>query len=212
MPQYTSGAADSIFFLDAAFAWPKRQTGVWLYDGVGELDLAAVVDVYAVSAMNQTYSVANVPSVVSRYGLQLVPRWQAQELPALDRLLIAGGVGAEQVAQKLPTELGGGEVSVTLLQNDQSPGFVFTLALEDFAREHDVASAMFAVKRLEVRSPLKLIGSQWPLHLLIIPVLAGLTGGIAFAGLAWLSRRRFAFGGNQTRFFGTAPNGKVSRV
>jgi AraC family transcriptional activator FtrA len=212
MPQYTSEIADSIFLLDAAFTWPKRQTGVWLYDGVGELDLAAVVDVYAVSAMDQMYSVANVPSVVSRYGLQLVPRWQAQELPALDRLLIAGGVGAEQVAQNLPTELGGAGVSVTLLQNDQSPAFAFTLALEDFAREHDVASAMFAAKRLEVRSPLKLIGSQWPLHLLIIPVLAGLTGGIAFAGLAWLSRRRFAFGGNQTRFFGTAPKGQVSRV
>jgi hypothetical protein len=178
---------------------------------VGELDLAAVVDVYAASATNQTYSVANVPSVVSRYGLQLVPRWQAQELPALDLLLIAGGVGAEQVAQNLPTELGGGEVSVTLLQNDQSPTFAFTLALEDFAREHGVASALFAVKRLEVRSPLNLVGSQWPLHLLMIPVLAGLTGGIAFAGLLWLSRR-FTFGGNQTRFFGTAPQGKVSRV
>jgi hypothetical protein len=103
----------------------------------------------------------------------------------------------------LPTELGGGGVSVTLLQNDQSPTFAFTLALEDFAREHGVASAMLAAKRLEVRSPLKLVGSQWPLHLLMIPVLAGLTGGIAFAGLAWLSRRLFAFSRrNKTQLVG----------
>lgn len=213
MPQYRQSPADSIMLLNLAFTWPKRQTGVWLYDGVGELDLAAVVDLYAASSTNQTYSVAAASSVVSRYGLQLVPRWQAQNLPPVDRLLVPGGTGTEQVAHHLPTGLGGSAVPVTVLQNDQSPVFAFTLALEDFAREHDLASAQFAVKRLEVRSPLHLVGSQWPLHLLIIPVLAGLAGGLTLAGLAWLSRRLFVFSRrNQTQQLGMAAQTKTSSI
>jgi transcriptional regulator GlxA family with amidase domain len=193
MPQYTKELADSVIVLNLAFTWPKRQTGVWLYDGVGEVDLAAVDDVYQMSSTNQTYTVADVPAVVSRHGLQIVPRWQASDLPAMDRLLVPGGDGAEQAAAHLPDGLGGGEVPVTILQNDQAPAYAFTIALHDLAYTHDVPSAVFVAKRLEVRSPLQLVGTQWPLHLLIIPVLAGLGGAITLASLAWLSRRAFDF-------------------
>ena len=210
LSQYTFEAADSVMLLNAAFGWPKRQTGVWLYDGVGELDLAAVVDLYAASATNHTYTVADGSAVVSRYGLQFVPRWQAQTLPVMDRLLVPGGNRATEVAQHLPTELGGGDVPITVLQNDQSPTFAFTLALQDFAREHDVASAKFAVKRLEVRSPLQLVGSPLPLHLLVIPLLAGLTGSMVLVGLAWLVRRLFALRGlNPTHLLGTTAQVKT---
>ena len=37
--QYEFGPADGIFLLNAAFRWPKHRSGVWLYDGVGELAL-----------------------------------------------------------------------------------------------------------------------------------------------------------------------------
>jgi AraC family transcriptional regulator, transcriptional activator FtrA len=193
MAQYTEAPADSIILFNLAFTWPKRQTGIWLYDGVGEIDLAAVDDVYAMSSTNQTYTVANVPAVISRHGLQLVPRWQAHNLPTMDRLLVPGGDGAEQAAAHLPDGLGGGGVPITILQNDQAPAYAFTIALQDLAYTHDVPSAMFAAKRLEVRSPLQLVGTQWPLHLLIIPVLAGLGGAIAFGSLVWFIRRAITF-------------------
>ncbi len=193
MEQYTEAPADSIILFNLAFTWPKRQTGIWLYDGVGELDLAAVDDVYQMSSTNQTYTVADVPAVISRHGLQLVPRWQVHNLPAMDRLLVPGGDGAEQAAARLPDGLGGGGVPVTILQNDQAPEYAFSIALHDLAYTHDIPSAVFAAKRLEVRNPLQLVGTQWPLHLLIIPVLAGLGGAIAFGSLAWLSRRAVAF-------------------
>lgn len=193
MEQYTDQPADSIVLFNLAFTWPKRQTGVWLYDGIGEVDLAAVDDVYAMSSTNQTYTVSNAPAVVSRNGLQIVPRWQAHNLSALDRLLIPGGNGAEQAAARLPDGLGGGRVPVTTLQNDQAPAYAFTTALQDLASTHDIPSATFAAKRLEVRSPLQLVGTQWPLHLLIIPALAGLGGAIAFGSLAWFSRRAATF-------------------
>jgi putative intracellular protease/amidase len=193
MAQYSQEVADSIILFNLAFAWPKRQTAVWLYDGVGEVDLAAVDDVYQMSSTNQTYTVANVPAVISQHGLQIVPRWQAPTLPTMDRLLVPGGDGAEQAAARLPDGLGGGRVPVTILQNDQVPAYAFTIALQDLASTHDVPSAMFAAKRLEVRSPLQLVGTQWPFHLLIIPVLAGLGGAIAFGSLVWFIRRAITF-------------------
>jgi transcriptional regulator GlxA family with amidase domain len=192
MEQYTAQLADSIILFNLAFTWPKRQTGVWLYDGIGEVDLAAVDDVYLMSSTNQTYTVSDTPAVVSRHGLQIVPRWQARNLPGMDRQLVPGGDGAAQAAARLPEGLGGTRVPVTILQNDQTPAYAFTTALEELAHTQDVPSARFAAKRLEVRIPLQLVGTQWPLHLLIIPVLAGLGGAIAFGSLAWLIRRAVA--------------------
>ena len=189
MAQYAQEPADSILLLNLAFAWPKRQAGIWLYDGVGEVDLAAVDDVYQMSSTNQTYTVADAPAVISQHGLQIVPRWQAHTLPPMDRLLVPGGDGVEQATTDLPKGLGGGGVLLTILQNTRAPTYAFTTALEDLASTHDVPSATFAAKRLEVRSPLHLSGTQWPFHLLLIPLLAGLSGALAFGSLAWLTRR-----------------------
>jgi transcriptional regulator GlxA family with amidase domain len=195
MAQYTEEAADSIILLNVAFTWPKRQTGVWLYDGVGEADLAAVDDVYMMSSTNQTHTVADASAVISQHGLQIVPRWQVHNLPTMDRLIVPGGNGAQQAVARMPAGLGGGGVPVTILQNDQAPTYAFTSALQDLAYTHDIPSATFAAKRLEVRSPLQLVGTQWPFHLLIIPLLAGLAGAIAFGNLAWVIRRTIAFRG-----------------
>ena len=50
-------------------------------------------------------------------------------------------------------------------------------------------SAAYAARQLEVRSPLHLAGPRWPLHLLAVPALAALGGGVALWMLARLSRR-----------------------
>jgi len=189
MTQYTYGLADSPLLLNAAFNWPKRRAGVWLYDGVGELDLAAVVDVYAISSAYRVDTLAAGPAVVAQHGLQILPRWQAPELPPVQRLLVPGGDGAEQAAAHLPAGLRGDGVPVTILQRSQAPTYAFTLALQDLAQTHNVTTAVAVARRLEVRSPLQLAGPRWPLHLLIIPLLAGLGGAIALAGLARLGRR-----------------------
>ncbi len=189
MPQHTSDLADSIVLANNAFNWPRRRSAVWLYDGVGEVDLAAVVEAYQVSATNQIHTVASVPTLVSQHGLQLVPRWQAHNLPPVDRVLVPGGDGAQQAADHLPGGLGGAGSHITLLQSDHTPTYAFTLALHDLAATHDVLTARVAAKYLEVRSPLQLVGPRWPLHLLVIPVLAGLGGCIALSSLRWVSRR-----------------------
>jgi hypothetical protein len=54
-------------------------------------------------------------------------------------------------------------------------------------------TARVTAKNLEVRSPLRLVGPALPLHLLVLPVLAGLGGCVALWGLTWLSRRALGF-------------------
>ena len=199
LPQYTLKLVDSTILLNLAYTWPKPHTGVWLYDGVGEADLAAVVEAYQLSSTEQTSTMAVGPAVVSQHGLQIVPRVQGAHPRAMDRVIIPGGDGAQQVAKNLPDGLGGTGAKVTLLQNNQAPAYAFTLALEDLAATHDVPTAVHTARQLEVRSPLHLVGSQWPLHLLVIPILAGLGGCIALWSLSRLSRRAFGFRRNQRR-------------
>ncbi len=189
LPQYTTELVDSTIWLNLAFTWPKRHTAVWLYDGVGEADLAAVVEAYQLSSTNQTTTVAAVPAIVSQHGLQIIPRGQAHTLSAMDRVLVPGGDGARQAVEDLRAEPASAGVQVTLLQDDQAPTYAFTLALQDLAATHDVPIAMHMARQLEVRTPLHLVGSRWPLHLLVIPMLAAVSGCIALWSLRLLSRR-----------------------
>lgn len=191
MPQYTFDLADTLVLATHAFNWPRRQSGVWLYDGVGEIDLAAVVEAYEISATNQTFTIANAPAVVSKHGLQIVPRQQPPHLPPIDGVIVPGGNGARQEVEQLPHEL---RRQITLLENDQTPTYAFTLALQDLAATHDVLTARVAAKNLEVRTLLHLAGPAWPLHLLLIPVLAGVGGCVALWSLMLLGRCAFAFG------------------
>ncbi len=207
MAQYTFGPVDSAVYLNFAFTWPKRHAAVWLYDGVGEVDLAAAIEVYQLTAAYQTTTAAATTAVVSQHGLQLVPRRQAGDLPIMDRVLMPGGEGATAAAERLPGRLVGAGGQVTLLQDDRTPTYAFTLALQDLAATHDVLTAEYAARQLEVRSPLHLAGPRWPLHLLTIPLLAAFGGGIALWGLVRLGRRA----GGVLRRIRNRPLGQAAR-
>src|SRR5438067_12335739 len=79
--QFEIGPADAIFLLNAGFRWPKPRLGVWLYDGVRELDLGSAADVYGVSAAYQIRTESTAASVVSKHGIQFVPRVQVLTSP-----------------------------------------------------------------------------------------------------------------------------------
>jgi protein-S-isoprenylcysteine O-methyltransferase Ste14/putative intracellular protease/amidase len=79
--QFEIGPADAIFLLNAGFRWPKPSLRVWLYDGVGELDLGSAADVYGVSAAYQIHTQSTAASVVPSHGIQFVPREQVRTPP-----------------------------------------------------------------------------------------------------------------------------------
>ena len=121
MTQYTFGPVDSAVFLNHAFTWPRRQAAVWLYDGVGEVDLSAAIEAYQLTAAYRASTAAATTAVVSQHGLQLVPRGQAGSLPAMDRVLVPGADGAAATAARLTDTLAGTGARITLLQDDRVP-------------------------------------------------------------------------------------------
>ncbi len=186
--QYRFGLRDSIVALNAAFKWAKRDLGVWMYDGVGDLELAAVLDAYPVSMAVRTYTVGATRGIVtSRYGLQLVPYWDVAELPAVDRLLVPGGTSAAQTDASLTAVAGRISALITRIHDAARPQFAFEVPVEDLAREENVPTAAFATKRLEYRAPtLQLVGAGWPVLLTLQPVLIGAVG---VALVRWFTRR-----------------------
>lgn len=210
--QYTFEPVDSAVFLNLAFNWPKRQAAVWLYDGVGEVDLAAAIETYQLPSVYQATTAAVAPAVVTQHGLQLVPRGRAGDLRVMARVLVPGGDGATAAAARLTDTLTDTGVGITLLQDDQAPTYAFTLALQDLAATHDVLTAAYAARQLEVRSPLLLTGPRWSPHLLAIPMIAAFGGCAALWGLARLGRCGGEFLRRRARPGGQAARTRIQNV
>jgi putative intracellular protease/amidase len=188
MEQYEMGGADNVYLFNLAFYWPKQRLGVWLGDGVDELELAAVFDIYTASWTSQSATLGASASVRSLNGLQLVPRWTAPQIPAVDRVLVFGeqAAGAElALAGRPDTALVGPDPS-------RAGEFVFERALERFDAEGNGATARFAARRLEYRAEsLELAGGGWPLRVIGWPLLLGGLGiALRWAGRRWWRGRR----------------------
>jgi putative intracellular protease/amidase len=187
--QYEMTGADSVYMLNVAFYWPKEQLGVWLHDGVDELDLAAAFDVYTASWTTQATTLGATASVRSRHGLQLIPRWTAPNLPRLGRVLALGDAASVSTALAQA-----GQPDATLVvasEQSQQPGFAFETLLELFSATGNGPTARFAAKRLEYRADsLELAGGIWPLRVIIWPFLLGSLGlGLRWAVGRWWGRR-----------------------
>jgi AraC family transcriptional regulator, transcriptional activator FtrA len=186
--QYTFGPAESIVLLNAAFGWDKRELGVWLYDGVGDLELAAVLDSYPPTMSARTYTVAATRDIlITQYGLYLVPHWGVDALPSLERLLVPGGPDAAAMDASLAAADGLVAAPITRIHAGEAQRSAFEAPLEDVARDQNVPSAAFAAKRMEYRgAALRLDGPGWPLLLMLQPLVIG-AAGVALAW--WLGAR-----------------------
>lgn len=187
MEPYTLGPRDAVYALNAMFGWRKQRTGVWLSDGIGELELASIFDVYAASWTNRLYTAARRRVVRSEHGLLLVARHtpadRTSDSLSLDRLLISGTTELPLN----PLELGEGGVTRLHL----TPAFAFDSPLKDLALTHDVPTAAFAVKRLEYRPrKLDLRGAGWPVHATLTALACGLAGVLGTCGLANRIRKK----------------------
>jgi putative intracellular protease/amidase len=156
--QFELGPADAIFVLNAGFRWPKPRLSVWLYDGVGELDLGSAADVYGVSAAYQIHTLSTAASVVSRHGIQFVPRKQVRTVSPEPSLA---------------------------LRNEGSQQFAYVAAVEDLALRQDTWTARFAAKRLEIRTPLRVEGDSWSFRVVLVSLFIGCA---MLALLFWLKR------------------------
>jgi AraC family transcriptional activator FtrA len=187
--QYTFGPADSVILLNAAFKWDKRELGVWVYEGIGDLELAAVLDAYPPTMSARTYTVgASREILTSQYGLYLVPHWSVDALPAVERVLVPGGPNVSAMDASLVAAEGKLDAPITRIHVGEAQRSAFEAPLEDVARDQNLPSAAFAAKRMEYRgSALRMAGSGWPLLVTLQPLLIG---GICVALAWWLVGRR----------------------
>ena len=187
--QYSLEAVDAAVYLNLAFNQPKATAAIWLYDGIGEVDLAAAVEAFAVTSTNATTTVATGSAVVSQHGLQLVPRRAADEASRVDRVLVPGGTGASEAAARIPANLLARGRQPTLLQGDGAPAYAFTTDLQELAASNDVAIAEQAARHLEVRSPLQLIGPRWSARVIFVALFEATAGAALLWGAVRLARR-----------------------
>lgn len=196
--QYTTEPVDGALYLNLGFNWPKPEAAVWLYDGVGEIDLAAVVEAFGVTSTYATFTFAAEATVTSEHGLQLVPRRRPDPGMSVDRVLVPGGEGSWAAASRIPGELLG-DRPATVLEDPHAPGYAFASALEELATSSDVLIAEHAARQLEVRIPLRLLGPRWPVKPVVIAVLAALVGSFLLWVTVRFARRLGGWLGRATR-------------
>lgn len=178
--QFERRPADAVLLLNAAFRTERKQIGVALYDGVGELALSNVYDAQAASLVADVHAVSATPEFVrTRFGAMLIPSLSVTRDEAairrLDRLVLTGQDGPTPNVAAIATRIAP-DLSVVLLDTDAGR-YPLEAVLEDLARTADVASARFAEKRLEYRSPsVTLRGSAFPWHALALAVGVGVAG------------------------------------
>jgi hypothetical protein len=173
--QYDIDLKDALYLLNAAYQWERPNTGVLLYNGVSELALAAVFDTYAASFTTNTLTLAPFLDVItSKHGLQFVPRWNFENAPRVERLLVPGKEARQVVT---------GSVAMWEKDNRQGPvkflhtnleSFILDAPLEDLARQANVPTAAFAAKRLEYRADtIQLVGASYPTLVILRPLSIG---------------------------------------
>ncbi|MFM1654651.1 DJ-1/PfpI family protein [Brevibacillus sp. B_LB10_24] len=156
----------STYVLNNAFQWNKKEAGVLLYNGVEEMAVASVFDIYSDSGTTRVHSFSGTGQpIVTKHGLILLPRYEMSHLPKLDKIIVPG-TEAKRLAEseiKAWNKVGNGQE--LQLVHSGSNRFLFELQLEDLAKQEDVLTAAHAVRRLEFRAnDFQLEGKSFPLE------------------------------------------------
>jgi len=195
-PRFTPGPAKlAPTVLMMAYRFDKAEIGVALKDGVGEIDLAAMLDTYPRSGTAITRLVAPTRQIVrSRHGLFLVPRWDFATAPALDRVIVPGARPpvADAGLRRWARDQHG--LDVEYLGDLGVAGalepFAFDRTLADIARRESPAVARWAARGLEYTvAPAVLQGAGWPFGTALAPVALGALGLLAALGISRAAAR-----------------------
>ncbi|MEP7134344.1 MAG: DJ-1/PfpI family protein [Chloroflexota bacterium] len=175
--QYSAGAdLTTVGVINILFHWNHPTYGVLLYDGVSELELASIFDTYAATYTAKLQSVSQTRRLITtQYGLQIVPRWDFNNVPALARLIVPGSQARQLAVTDLNTWELKNTAQVVFLHADSPESFAFDAPLKDLAHQENIPTAILDAKRLEYRpGTIQTEGSGWPVWLTIRPLLLGL--------------------------------------
>jgi transcriptional regulator GlxA family with amidase domain len=153
MDPFTVDRTEWIFTLNQAFQWNKKNTGVMLYSGMDDGALTTIFDTYAASGTTKVYTVSDaIQPIVTKYHLNVVPRYQMSNAPKLDRMLVPGTEAEILAAEKVKQwNTKGSHVAPEFIHSGSADRFIFDAPLEDLAKQEDVLTAKYGAKRLEYR-------------------------------------------------------------
>lgn len=170
---YYLDRSEIIYLFNQAFQWNQTQTGVLLYDGMDDGELSAIYDTYAASGTTKVISISsNEQPIVTKYHLNLISKYQIQNAPQLDRLIVPGTeakiLGAEEVEAWIAS---GKSIKPEFLHSESAKRFMFDAPLEDLAKQEDKLTARFGAKRLEYRADyLQLEGNPFSMEAFGVPL------------------------------------------
>ena len=190
--------ADLVLLANAAFHVGRPRVGVALYPGVGEIDLSNVYDAHIYTMAADVETLAERDSVVTTaHGLTLLPSVTLSTEQGvnvardLDRLLVAGVDGRDRGASLSTAFRRATALDAEYLHADSHDRFGLEPVIEDLARTSDVATAVFALRRMEYRtSDIRFEGDRLPWRALTTAMLLGALGILLVLGGERLADRR----------------------
>jgi putative intracellular protease/amidase len=144
MAQHGFGFQDAMFVLKFMAAGNQPTLGVALFDGVDEMALAALSDVYAPWLTGKLEAVAATNVITSKHGMHLIAQRTPKNWDASNEILLPGTARNPQ----RPDWLQAFRSTATLAREDE---FAFDAALKHLAKTADLPTAEYTAKRLEHR-------------------------------------------------------------
>lgn len=186
VPRNTPVAFTPLPLLPNLYRFGVEGMGVALYEGMGELALASVLDTYPRSYTTRMHTLAPMQAFIrTQHGLELVARWNFENAPRMARMLISGQPSPSTVA--VFTQWAQEKQGVSVEPLHAKGGFAYDLNLQDLARHQGRAIAIAAATALEYPTALlELEGMAWPFNLLIRPLVLGLLGLVT---ILWFEAR-----------------------
>lgn len=181
---------DTLWLLTAAYQWHKQNIGVFLDDGIGEINLTAVLDTYPRSFTARTISIAPERKIIhSQYGLDLVPHFDFTTTAAkLERLLVLDNQSHLNLENWAKNKYNLEPEYLSSLSK-YSNRFIFDNTLQDLAQQENKPLAEIVAKSIEYRvDSINLEGKNFPIWLILKPLLIAL---ISVAGIWGILRLDF---------------------
>jgi hypothetical protein len=170
------------------FRIQRTQIGLFLYQGVGEIELSSVAGTYPNALTMDVQTVGATREIIrTQHGLDLVPRYALDSAPSLDRLFIPGqpdAAAAQPADRWAMAHLGGPAERI-----DAGGAYPYDATVMDLAKHETRLVARSAAIAIEypVRQ-LDLGTRDWSLALVLRPILLAVIG----AGLLTALRRHRA--------------------
>ena len=144
MTQYGFGFMDAVFLLKFMVPSVRPEMGVALFDGVDEMRLSALYDVYTPWLARRLEAVAPEQVITTKHGLQLIAKRRPENWDATKEILLPG----TDTSPQRPAWLRAFRVTPTQARDDE---FAFDAALKYLAQKVDLPTAEYAAKRIEYR-------------------------------------------------------------